>query len=82
LARDGIVETGCLSSGGHSQDFEPVVAGEWRMLPIRTQKGSAIVFDEDRFGDKTEFVYQIGNGFRLNFLSLTVQKKIHNAKQR
>ena len=52
------------------------------MLPFRAQKGSAIVFDEDRFGDKTEFVYQIGNGFRLNFLSLTVQKKIHNPKRR
>ena len=52
------------------------------MLPFGAQKGSAIVFDEDRFGDKAEFVYQIGNGFRLNFLSLTVQKKIHNPKQR
>ena len=71
----GIVETGCLSSGGHAQDFEPVVAGEWGLRPFRAQKGGAIVFDEDRFGDETEFVYQIGHGFRLNFLLFDRSRK-------
>ena len=49
------MDAGCLSSGGHPQDFEPVVAGKWRMRPFRAQEGGAIVLDEDRFGDKPEF---------------------------
>jgi hypothetical protein len=67
-----------LSSGGHPQDFEPVVTGKRRIRPFRAQEGSAIVFDEDRFGDKAEFVHQIANRFRFNLLSLAVQKKIHD----
>ena len=67
-----IDNAGCLSSGGHLQNFEPVVTAKWRVRPLRAQKGCAVVLDEDRFGDKTEFVHQVDNGFRPNFLSLTV----------